>query len=407
MSTSIPSRLARTLTARLSPTVHDPALLAHAVALGVPWLLAKPERLRPNRADRLRLDPVAAAALERFGRSLGWMADPRHHHGQQASGLAAKTLRAIRAERVDMDGALALAARFRAVRHSHVRRNVRHRVHAPRETNVLGDTGMVATRLVSEHDLRVLGVAAGNCLSMGGYRRLYMAGLKAGTTAVWRVDGFGGAPQETPIWTLAISVETNALDEVHHADEIAFVPTSRDALLTFLSGQGIDCSGQQVEAALAQFALSPALVVAHGSGRVDDRIVGFGTGRWRFQIGTPGVLVAMPLHRRARIGDQRVSSWSLHGVRTGPRSVLTIQRAGATEGDDEDFFYGAGRSGARYMLDLAIRLSLRQVCATRPALRAALVAAFADESPLFVEDWFGPGIPAIMSAKGTACDTND
>lgn len=383
------ARLARTLETRLAPVLRDTELLAHAVALSVPWLLADPERLRLDRANRLRLDPGTSVVLQRLARTLSWMAEPRYHHGQQASGLASKALRAIKAERVDMEGALSLAARFRTVRYGHVRRNARDRAYAPQETISLPDSDTVASRMVRDDDLRKVGLLAGNCLAWADHRKRYTAGMKDGTTAMWRIDQAGEDGRQVPIWTLAISIETNALMEFEHTGDVLTVPRDRDSLLAFLSGQDLDCSGLNIEAALAQFAISPALVTAAASGQVRESVERLDGKRWRFQIGAPGVLVAIPLHRPVVFGNERISSWMLQGPGMGARSVLSIQRPGATDEEDDEFFYGADRGGERYMLDLMVRLALRQACATKPALRAACMAAFGAENPLFIEDWFG------------------
>lgn len=400
------ARLARTLERRLGTALSDPELLSQAVALGVPWLLAEPERLRPDRAGRLHLEPDTAMALQRFARSLSWMAHPRYHHGQQASSVATKALRAMRANRVDMNGALALAARFRAVRHGHICRNQLDRAYATPETLTLADSDMVATRLVSESELQKLGRSAGNCLARPDHRKRYAAAMKDGTTAMWRIDRASAEGPHGPIWVMAIAVETNALMELEHTGKVLTVPRDRNGLLAFLSCQGVDCSFFYVEPVLSQHTLSPALVVAASKGRVRESVERLGGLRWRIQIGTPGVLVATPLRRGAVLGGERLSSWMLQGPSTGARSVLSIQRPGCTEQEDDEFFYGADRGGARYMLDLRVRLALRQACAVRPALRATCVAAFATEDPLFIEDWFGPSVQAIINWRWAACATS-
>lgn len=76
------TRLSRTVAARIPATVNDPELVARLCSMGAAWLLADPARIKPDSAGRLRLAQDASALLKRLGRSLGLMADERHHHGQ-------------------------------------------------------------------------------------------------------------------------------------------------------------------------------------------------------------------------------------------------------------------------------------------------------------------------------------
>ena len=386
-------RLQRTIAARLSATLDDPELVGQVGSLCVPWLLADRARLRLDKAKRLRLAPEVNKAVKRLGRGLALMAVTGQSHGQQAAAAASKTLRAVRTRRVDMDGLLNLAAVYRSHRLAYRKRHGSPKVHAPEEHLLLDDGAMVATRVVSEQLLARLGQKAGNCLAAPAYRKGYAARLREGSTAFWRIDPVD--EPDAPVWVVAISLHTGFVQELEHVHGFANMPRDRDALLEFFNHRAH--VGPAWEDALAPFALSPELVAAARAGAVRCLMAAFAGTCWRFDVGTPGVLIAIPDAEPSLLFGTPVLSWMLHGAQTDARATLSIQhlpspdaRSEIDENDDDDGDTPTRMAaGPRTMLDMSVRFSLREACRASPALRNACREAFAAESPLFIEDWFG------------------
>ena len=387
------ARLRRTVAARLSAALDDPELVAQAGALCVPWLLADRARLRLDKGGRLRLAPEAGKAVKRLTNSLARMTATPQAHGQQAAAAAAKTVRALRTRRVDWDGLLDLAAAYRAHRLAYRKRYGSPKAHAPVETVMLDAGAMVATRMVSEQHLARLGHKAGNCLADPEYRKDYLALLKAGRTEFWRIDPADGP--DAPVWAVALASGTGLVEELEHVGACTTLPRDRDALLEFLATRAR--IGPAWEDVLAPFALSPELVAAARDGAVRHVEAVFAGARWRFEVGTPGVLAAVPVDGPGLLSGTTVFCWMLHGAQTGAGTTLAVEHqpvpsAGVSdeESDEEDEDTPRRRTaGPRTMLELTIRLALRDACRVSPALRTACREAFAAESPLFVEDWFG------------------
>lgn len=383
------ARLSRTVAARIPATLNDVELVARLRTMGATWLLADPTRLKPDAAGRLRLDRSASATLTRLGRSMGWMVDERHHHGQQAGEEAKKTLRGVRSGRLDMDRLLEHASRFRVLRRSHIRRNVCDKVHAPAQAIPLHDGAYRATRVTTERALNQLGQEAGNCLASPSFRRLYADRLRRKTTEYWRIDPID-APwmgEYHPIWVVALSVRTGSVEEVQQAGNTVVLPTDRDVLLEFLASRERRSTGRTHAAVLATHAISPVLIEAVRTGtlrRFRSRLAG---GTWRFEVGT-GVLTAIALGTDVKIGADEVSAIMLHGPGTGARMVLSVLR-GWSSRDCEDPESEPEGSAIGYERSLALRLALRSACTRSLSLHRACFTAFAEESQSFREDWFG------------------
>jgi len=212
--------------------LDDADLVSRVEALCVPWLLADAERLKLDRAKQLQLAPKAGRSIKRLAQSLQWMAVDSPC-GQRAAEAAAKTLRALRMRRVDMDGLLRLEAGYRSLREDDLHRHGSPKVYAVEQTMVLDDGAMVATRVVSERLLSRLGRRTGNCLANPTQRKPYVAELKEGQTAFWRIDPAG--QPESPVWVIAISLVSGSVREVKHVGSFTTMPRDRDALLEFLS----------------------------------------------------------------------------------------------------------------------------------------------------------------------------
>ena len=399
------ARLHRSVGARLSATLDDPELISVVVVLCVPWLLASRDRLRVDRAKRLRLAPEVDREIKRLARSLRLMVS-NSQCGQQAGQAATKTLRAVRNRRVDMDGLLQLEAGYRSLRREDRRRHGSPKIYAPYESMLLDGGAMLATRVVSERLLTRLGRQADNCLANPPYRKTYAAEMKHGRTAFWRIDP--ADQPDAPVWLIAISLETGTVQELEHVSGFTTVPRDRDALLEFLTVHAR--IGRNWEIELSAFALSPCLVAASRAGSIRSIGALFAGSVWRFEVGTPGVLAAMPTDGPAVLQYGVVSSWMLHGAQTRAGTTLSVQKLpgdddedGAEESDDEEGGEVAywQPAGPQTMVALEVRLALREACRGSPALRRACREAFAAESPLFIQDWFGI-VPQAAPAAAAA-----
>ena len=394
------ARLHRTVGARLSAALSDPELVELARALCVPWLLADRGRLRLDRARRLRLAPEPSRMIKRLARSLVLMTESGQAFGQQAAKVASKTLRALRNRRIDMDGFLDLEAGYRTLRRDYRRRHGSPAVHAPEETILLDDGGMVATRVVSERLLTRLGRQAGNCLADPPYRKGYAARMKRGRTAFWRIDP--ADQPDVPVWVIGTSVRTGVLQELEFVAKSLIMPRDRDALLGFLTARAK--VGRVWREALSRFAISPGLVAASQAGAVRSIEASFAGSLWRFEVGTPGVLAAQPADGPFSLCGSFVISWMLHGAQTSATETLAVQHTrdgedcddslsglpdDVVDDDDDGESWPETPAGPQTMMELELRFALRGACRASPALRRACREAFAAESPLFIEDWFG------------------
>lgn len=381
-------RLARTVAARL-PAALDDADLAHRLcALGAAWLQIEPGRTRTDAAGRLRLPTTVSEELERLCRTVLWMRHPRYHHGQQAAKEAAKTLRALRADRLDCDALLAHAARFRALRQGHVRRNARDKAHAEAEVVPLLGGNYLATRVVSRRGLHQLGQQAGNCLANPNHARRYAARLRQNESEFWRIDWMD-AKSPRLVWAIGLSTGTNTLEDVTRMRDPDGTMADRDALLEFLAGLG-RCTG---DGRAGSHAISRPVVAAARAGTLHRFGVTLAGAAWRFEAG-PGVLVALPRDGDACLGGDAVSALVLHGLETSEAIVLSIVQGWR---DAEDAwqcmeFDPGGVSTAHYRRDQAIRLLLREACTRSWRLRRACAEAFAAESDEFRADWFGTAL---------------
>jgi len=394
-------RLRRTLATRFADATDDRPLIENVVELCVPWLLEDNDKLWLDRAKRLRIGAEASAAIKRLARSLALMVGDADH-GHQAAKAARKALRAARTRRVDMDGLLDLATGYRLLRTAHRREKGSTRPYARAETMYLADGTMVATRITSDRALADLGQQAGNCLGEPTYRKRYASRLRSRKSAFWRID----APNlpDKPIWVIETSLQTGDLLELQHTNRNQMLK-DRDGLLEFLAAHAeVDRSWQST---LAEWSLSPELIAAAKTTAVERLHAEFAGETWRFEVATPGMLVAFPEDGPSWIQAWRVVAWMLHGPMTAAPETLAIQWPLIVDpelgewADDGCLSTGAypPPAGPRTMLDLAIRSELRHACRANLALHRACLSAFSMEDTLFLEDWFGMLSPARNTAR--------
>ena len=396
------TRLRRTVAARLAAATDDRPLIEGVVELCVPWLLADTSKLWLGRAKRLRMSAAAATSIKRLARSLALMT-AGEDDGQQAEKAARKALRAARTRRVDMDGLLDLAAGYRLLRTAHRKEKGSTRLFAQPEVLSLAVGAMLATRITSDRALAELGQQAGNCLGNPLYRKAYASRLRRRETAVWRIDVLD--QPDTPIWVVELSSGAGTLIEYQHVGPGRTMPRDRDGLFELLAARVRPCRSWQD--GLVAWSISPELIAAQQASAVERLNADFAGETWRFELGTPGVLVAVPEDGPSWVHASRLEAWMLHGARTKAPETLSVQWPGGigselnpwVNDDDLDPEVPCGQpAGPWTMLNLAIRSELRQACRASPALHRACLAAFSTEDPLFLEDWFG----TLPPSRGTA-----
>lgn len=213
----------------------DPAIRTEVARLASGWLQLQPGRVVRDRVGRLRLSPPSVATLRGLALTLRWMADARHHHGQQAGETAAKVLRGLRERRLPFDELLAQSEHFRSQRHGHIRTNAITRRHAPATTIDLAD-GARAVRIGTVEELRLLGRLFGNCLHEAVMARFHAQALRDNETEFWRVDGAGA--DKAPLWCLSVSRESGRVEEIEHVRDAGTAFPDRSLLVEFLRARG-------------------------------------------------------------------------------------------------------------------------------------------------------------------------
>lgn len=392
----VAERLARLVATRLPATFGDPDLVDRLSALGVTWLEAKPGRVRPDAAGRLRLPPPVSRELERLGRTVLWMQHKHYHHGQQAAKEAVKTLRALRSGRLDLDALLAHAARFRILRQGHVRHNARDKAHAAARTVPLLGGAYQATRVVTQRGLHQLGQDAGNCLANPDHGRRYAARLRQGEAEFWRIDWVnqGEIAGRRMVWAVGFDAAVSKVKDLSDKRDPDSMIADRGALLEFLVGMG-RCSGSGRP---EDYAISCSLLAAARAGMLHRFCAEMAGKTWHFEAG-PGVLVGLPKGGDARFDTEDVSALVLHGVETGEDIILSIMQGWWAAKDAEqyvDFGTEVSITAVHYRRGRAIRLALRAACAGSRRLQQACAEAFAAEGADFRADWFGTVLPAPL-----------
>ncbi len=369
-------RIARTVDAHFrAALLIDSALRTAVAAPATRWILAQSGRITADRAGRLRLAPEAGEELAQVGRTLRWMGDPKHHHGQQAAEAAAKTLRAVHASRLDFAALSARCAEFRRVRQGHIVGNAANRPRAAAAELTLPN-GVTARRVVTIRDLDRLGRAARNCLADPYFAPGYRQMLRRGRGEFWRFDDAAGAP----LCVLQVDARRPALREAAGAGNAPLCPSLRPALLAFLAERGLDVG--DAEDALARLGLCDELVAASRSRSVRRFRATLDGGPWHVEL-APGVLVA-------RSASTAGHMWLLRSAGAEPGAETAVfQSAGppAAEGEGED--RDRPKSGRAYLCEAAARLDLRRACRRDRFLADACRGAFGDAPAVFCADWFG------------------
>jgi hypothetical protein len=388
-------RLACSIEKRLLQQFDDLAVCRQVAALAARWILAVPARSRPDSVGRLRLDPARAKDLNKLGKTLRWMADADRHQGQQATDIAAKALRGLRASRLSMAELFEHAEQFRAVRATHIKQRNKSKARAAPEVMAFAG-GIVATRIISERALLQLGQEAGNCLARAGHREIYLRELKQKETAFWRIDApsVPGALVQKPLWVASIRMSDRRLMELDHPDRNPNLQRDRAPLLAFLAQQKVVVPPWgSARLLLDDYALPAALIQAEANGQIHRLEVEVSGTAWSLEIAAPGILAGTPAGQaQGMLGPLQVTSWVLQGSHCSTGRILSwcpVPSRGMEAQEDLSDEEADEAEIPRYRQQVATRFALRRACAACPALRAACATAFAQEDPLFLEDWFG------------------
>ena len=144
--------------------------------------LVAPDIVKTGRATivrgRLCIAPEARSDIAWLARNLAWMANPDHHHGQQATERANKTIRALRSGKVSVAQLWEQTAEFGRLRKKHIDRNSAERPRAEPRSLSLG--GWTARWLTSKSEIDATGHQMANCLANKTYGDEYKAGLRNG-----------------------------------------------------------------------------------------------------------------------------------------------------------------------------------------------------------------------------------
>ena len=157
-------------------------------------------------SGRLYISPETRRNLLWLARNLAWMANPDHHHGQQAAALAKKTLRALQSNRFSVEQLWEQAAEFGRARKKHIARNSAERPRAKARSLNLGQ--WKARWLTSEAEIDATGHQMGNCLANKTYGDQYKAGLRNGEVELVVLEEVGDEPEAL------LSASGGSLDQV-------------------------------------------------------------------------------------------------------------------------------------------------------------------------------------------------
>ena len=368
-------RLARSMATRLRPLLPGDAALHAAVAdMAARWVLGEPGFVAPDRLGRLRLASEAWSSLDLTTRTLRWMADPDRHHGQQATDLARKTLRAAREDRLDWETLAERCREFRVQRQAGIRRNAAARPRGKAIVLALPGSGAVATRIVTERDLVRLGREARNCLAERVQGRHYRQSLRHGVSEFWRLDH--------PDHGLLCIAEVEhaglprSLDQAEGPGGSFLSAFAAVALLEFLRLRDV-----RVGAAgrLARHGICDEFVTAPGE---PVRLyVALGGDPWRLAV-VPGAA----LGTCARTGE----TWLLRSAPKGfsDRPLACVAGPDDLDPDDEP----------SYAYEARLRQALRRACRDDARLARACADAFAEAPEWFREDWFG-AVPTCEAGR--------
>ena len=371
MTSNLPSslspRLMRNLGHRFGAlSATNPGLSKAVTATAVRWLMDDPSRTTSDARGHLRLARTVLTQMDQVARTLVWMSNPARHHGQQATQLARKTLRAATAHRLDFPGLLEACREFRQLRQAGIVAGAVLKARTPSLHLHLPRTGTTATRISTERDLECLGREAGNCLAAlerdGSYRRR----LRTEDIEFWRL----GCPDANLLAVVLVDLSSDEVEEAKGCENEPLCSAGRAALIEFMGQRtltvNVNASGLEENGICDEIVAA----TADGSLRCMDAFIG---GRaYSLEI-AQGVIAGRTFFAN-ECWLLRQPDWARESLCTNSSDLFCSDEMG---------------SNTTSVREPLMRHNLRMACRSDNALAQACQAAFADAPVHFRSDWFG------------------
>ncbi|MBI0537732.1 hypothetical protein D9599_19405 [Roseomonas sp. KE2513] len=304
--------------------------------------------------------------MDQVARTLAWMSNPARHHGQQATQLARKTLRAAAAHRLDFPGLLEACREFRRLRQAGIVAGAVLKSRTPPLHLRLPRTGTTATRISTEQDLERLGLEAWNCLAGLESGSSYRRRLRTEDIEFWRL----GCPDANLLAVVLVDLSSDGVEEAKGRENQPLCSAGRAALIEFMGQRTLTVNVDASD--LEENGICDEIVAAtaDSSLRYMDAFIG-------------GRAYSLEIAQGAIAGRTFFANecWLLRQPDWARESLYT---------NSSDLFcsdeMGSGTTSVREPL---MRHNLRMACRSDNALAQACQEAFADAPVYFRSDWFG------------------
>lgn len=301
------------------------------------------------RNGRVSIAPEAREETCKTARSLGWMEDPQHHHGQQAGECAAKTLRALWKGTINGERLLNLCAEFGRLRKRHIDRKSAKRPRANAREIQLPEHGVVARWLTAEVDLDRVGHAMRNCLANESFAKSYKRRLRKREIELVALSGNG-----VPVVLICADADTRAVESVEGPSNER--PISYRAAIIATLAEGAFHVGEHHDC--LQIAVCDEILDAYRTGTVRC-----------FSL----------LKRECEIGEGFIV------ITRGADTVLLRSKEWASD----MYVAHIGGSDSEWVQQSATRNWLRKACLQNAEFAQACHDAFRDAHKAIRQDWFG------------------
>jgi hypothetical protein len=330
-------------------------------ALGVmaaKWVLEEPGRVTGGKSGRMRMTGATLEIVDYTIKTLCWMSNNKHHHGQQATDIAKKTLRAVKESRVGFSDLQNLCKQFQSVRKAHISRNSEVKPRAESKVITLAHpAGGKVVRLTTEKDLKRTGRALGNCLASPDFASDYAQTLRKGESAFYVLETADGDS------AAVLQVSLPDMDAEQFKGAANARPTNyRSHIMEAMRRIGInagDCRDLWSIGVCDEHLAHPDAVRSFS--------IKLQRNLYKFDV-APGAL-AMRWDEEAAL--LRSAGW-------GSYRIPVYWSTSTSDIDCVDDYVGAALA----------RSTLRRACRVNKAFAIACRKAFADAPPEFVEDWF-------------------
>ncbi|UFN51583.1 hypothetical protein LPC08_25300 (plasmid) [Roseomonas sp. OT10] len=328
-------------------------------AITAKWVLDEPGRVTGKESERMRMTGTTLEVVDYVIKTLSWMGSKKNHHGQQATDIARKTLRALKEDLVGFDDLHGLCKQFQSVRKNHINRNSEVKQRAePASIALSHRLGGRVVRLTTEKDLKRAGHALRNCLANPDFASDYAQLLRKGESAFHVLETADGES------AAVLQVSLPDMD----AEQVKGAGNSRPIKYRARIMEAMRLVGINVGDCRDLWSIGVCDEVLAHPDAIQSFKVGVKGTLYRFDV-IPGALVMrwddeVALLRSAGWGSYRAPIyWS-----TWTSDIDCV----------DDYVGGA-----------LARSALRQACSASKALALACRKAFADAPLEFVEDWFG------------------